>query len=193
MKRTTNDHYAEKAKQMGYPARSIFKLEEILDKHPSLIKVDSKVLDLGAAPGSWSLYLAKKKQVEVIACDLKPLTITHPNITMVQGDFTSDNVINKLKSFGLYSLLVCDAAPSTSGDRDVDCAKSHELVDYAIQLADMCVEVGGHIIVKIFTNGDEKEQINTLKAKYTDVKILKPKAVRKESFETYLIGIKRIV
>ncbi|MCL2520586.1 MAG: RlmE family RNA methyltransferase [Spirochaetaceae bacterium] len=185
-KRNSNDHYAERAKQLGYPARSVFKLEEIMQKN-SFIKKEMTVLDLGAAPGSWSLYLARQG-VKVVALDLKPLTVKHPNITALQGDMFSAELAIQLSKLAPFDVVVSDAAPATSGDRLVDASRSHELAEMAFNLALTYLKPQGSFLVKVFQNGDELELLKQLKANFKEVKVVRPQAVRSESFECYFLA-----
>ncbi len=187
--RASNDFWAEKAKHDGYPARSVYKLEEILTK-TSLITKQALVLDLGAAPGSWSLFLSRVYQARVISCDLKPLQLPQKpkNITMVQGDFFTDEIMAKLQSYAPFAAVVCDAAPSTTGDRLVDCGRSYHLAARSLEMARLLLQPGGGFITKMFAGGDEQELITLAKSYFTSVKIMRPKAVRKESFEFYIVG-----
>ncbi|NIZ18614.1 SAM-dependent methyltransferase [Entomospira culicis] len=191
-RRSSNDFWAEKAKVEGYPARSVYKLEEILAKSGG-IKSDSLVLDLGAAPGSWSFYLVRKHQARVVACDLKPLdskVLANKQIDFIKGDFLREDVSAKIASYGAYDAVVCDAAPATTGDRLVDSARSYRLVEQALGLALAHLVEGGLFIAKIFAGGDEQELIEQAKLHFVDVKTMRPKAVRKESFELYLVASK---
>jgi 23S rRNA (uridine2552-2'-O)-methyltransferase len=185
--RKSNDHFARRAKAMGYPARSVFKLEEILERHP-VVKKGMRLLDLGAAPGSWSLYLAKKREAQVVSADLKPLEVKHEGIIEVRGDIFSEETGRQLAAYGPYDAVVSDAAPATSGDRLVDASRSQELALQALLLAVKYLKKGGFFLVKVFQNGGEQELLDTMKKSFTSVKILKPKAVRSESFEVYFLG-----
>ena len=182
------DHYSELAKKEGYPARSVYKLEEILNK-TRLVKRNSGILDIGAAPGSWSLYLYRKFQARITAIDLQPLTIQpNPKIEFIQGDAFSPEIINMIKEKPLYDGIVSDAAPSTSGNKTIDGAASCELANGVIKLCRDVLKPGGFLIVKIFQCGDEKEQLDEIRANFQTARALKPKASRNESFEVFFIG-----
>lgn len=186
------DHYTLKARKMGYPARSVFKLEEIQKKW-SLIKLGKPVLDVGAAPGSWTLFTLRilGKGGHVTAVDLKPLTIKAPsgsNLHFRQGDvFTPESAVF-LAEGGPYGCMLSDAAPATSGNRLVDTRKSFNLVMRVIDLAEEHLAPGGNLVVKVFQGGDENEIRDRIKALFQKVKTFKPKAVRSESMEIYIIG-----
>ncbi len=187
-KRSQNDHWAALAKKQGYPARSVFKLQEILQKYP-VIKSADKVLDLGAAPGGFSLYLAKKCHSRVVSCDLKPLEVNHPNIIEIQGDFTHEDILQKIDAYAPFAAVLSDAAPATTGSRLTDCARSLALVQQAWSIAQRVLGHGGHFIAKIFEHGDEKEFMMQLGQYFHQVKPVRPKAVRSESMEFYIMAL----
>lgn len=178
---------------MGYPARSVFKLEEI-QKRWSPIKRGSAVLDVGAAPGSWTLYTLKAlgQGTRVTAVDLKPLSITAPKNTtlrFLQGDVFSKEAADFLSEGEPYGCVLSDAAPSTSGNRLVDARKSYDLVMRVIDLAEKWLKPGGNLVVKVFQGGDEGEIRDRIKSLFHEEKTFKPKAVRNESMEIYMLGL----
>ena len=186
------DHYTLKARRMGYPARSVFKLEEIQKKW-TLMKKGKPVLDVGAAPGSWTLYALKTlgKGCRVTAVDLKPLEIKAPpgtKLRFLQSDVFTPESAEYLAEGGPYGCILSDAAPATSGNRLVDSSKSYNLVMRVIDLAEAHLAPGGNLLVKIFQGGDEKEVRDRVKTLFREMKTFKPKAVRSESMETYIIG-----
>jgi len=191
--RSKADHFTLKARKLGYPARSIFKLEEIQTKW-KLMKRGKPVLDVGAAPGSWTLYALKTlgKGCRVTAVDLKPLGIKAPqgtNLRFLQSDVFTPESAAFLAEGGPYGCILSDAAPSTSGNRLVDSRKSWNLVMRVIDLAEEQLASGGNLVVKIFQGGDENEVKDRMKTLFKEVKAFKPKAVRSESMEIYFIGM----
>ncbi len=191
--RSKPDHYTLKARKLGYPARSVFKLEEIQKKW-ALMKKGKPVLDVGAAPGSWTLYALKTlgKGSRVTAVDLKPLGIKAPpgtKLRFLQSDIFTPESAEYLADDGPYGCILSDAAPATSGNRLVDSSKSYKLVMRVIDLAETHLAPGGNLVVKIFQGGDEKEVRDRIKALFSEVKSFRPKAVRSESMETYIIGM----
>lgn len=186
------DYWSRKAFAEGYPARSVYKLEEIVSKF-NLLKRKGKTLDLGAAPGSWTAYLLKKSEGNVVACDLNPLdkTVKSDNLTFIQGDLNDAAVREQICAYGPYDLVVCDAAPPTSGNRTVDTARSEQLVDMAIWYAASALHQGGNFTVKIFQGGGQREALKKMNELFESTKFFKPKACRTASFETYLVGIFR--
>ncbi|HAK46800.1 MAG TPA: 50S rRNA methyltransferase [Spirochaeta sp.] len=191
-KRSELDHYSLRAKKEGYPARSVYKLEELNSKF-KIFKHNSKILDIGAAPGSWTLYCLRKtaKDSLVAAIDLKDLTISKNDARLffVKGDFFEDSSQKQLLEKGPYNAVISDAAPATTGNRTVDSGRSFTLASGIIGIADKMLVKGGNLAIKIFQGGDEKELVGMLADIFETAKIFKPKACRRESFETYIIGL----
>lgn len=188
------DFWSKKAFSEGYPARSVYKLQEI-DQKFRILKKNSSVLDLGSAPGSWTTYLLRNlgEEGKVVSCDLNPLSkdVKGNNLVFFQGDLNDTEILNKIKAQGPYDAVVCDAAPFTTGNRTVDTARSEQLVEMAIWYAQTMLKKGGHFLVKIFQNGDQHQFLKKLRELFESAKGFKPAACRSESFETYLIGISR--
>lgn len=188
------DFWSKKAFSEGYPARSVYKLEEI-DQKFSFIKKNSTVLDLGSAPGSWTTYLLRRMEGsgKVVSCDLNPLssTVRGDNLVFFQGDLNAKEIREKIKAQGPYDLVVCDAAPFTTGNRMVDTARSEGLVEMAIWYAQSMLKQGGKFAVKIFQSGAQGELLKKMREIFESAKGFKPEACRKESFETYLIGLNK--
>ncbi len=186
------DFWSKKAFSEGYPARSVYKLQEIDEKF-GLIKKIYTVLDLGSAPGSWTTFLLKKMEGsgKVVSVDLNPLSsiVKSDNLFFIQGDLNDAGIRNKIKENGPYDLVVCDAAPLTTGNKIVDTGRSEQLVEMAIWYAQHMLKSGGNFVVKIFQNGDQQIFLKKLRETFSTSKGFKPKACRSESFETYLIGI----
>ncbi len=186
------DFWSQKAFKEGYPARSVYKLEEI-DKKFGMLKKSSTVLDLGAAPGSWTCWLLRNlgQNGKVVSVDLNPLSkdVKGDNLIFFQGDLLSEEIRNKITEQGPYDLVVCDAAPLTTGNRAIDTARSRALVEMAIWYAQEQLKTGGNFCVKIFQNGDQQKELMKMKEIFSNAKGFKPQACRTESFETYLIGL----
>ncbi|MBO6218109.1 MULTISPECIES: RlmE family RNA methyltransferase [unclassified Treponema] len=186
------DFWSRKAFSEGYPARSVYKLQEIDEKF-GMIKKNYKVLDLGAAPGSWTTFLLRQMEGsgKVVSCDLNPLSksVKGDNLVFIQGDLQAKEIFDKIKSEGPFDLVVCDAAPLTTGNRVVDTARSSGLVKMAIWYAQTMLKTGGNFAVKIFQNGDQQALLKMMREVFQNAKGFKPQACRSESFETYLIGV----
>ncbi len=186
------DFWSQKAFKEGYPARSVYKLEEI-DRKFGMLKKSTVVLDLGSAPGSWTTWLLRNVSSDgkVVSCDLNPLakTVTAENLVFFQGDLQSEEIREQIKKEGPYDLVVCDAAPLTTGNRTVDTLRSKGLVEMAIWYAQSMLKPGGNFCVKIFQNGDQQKLLMKMREVFSQAKGFKPEACRAESFETYLIGL----
>ena len=188
------DFWSRKAFSEGYPARSVYKLKEIDEKF-GMIKKGYHVLDLGAAPGSWTTFLLRmlNGSGKVVSCDLNPLAkdVKGDNLVFVQGDLNEADIRDAIQKEGPYDLLVCDAAPLTTGNRVVDTARSTGLVKMAVWYAQVMLKSGGNFAVKIFQNGDQQKILAEMRKLFQTAKGFKPEACRSESFETYLIGLNK--
>ncbi len=186
------DFWSRKAFSEGYPARSVYKLKE-MDEKFGLIKPHAKILDLGAAPGSWTVYALRSLAGSglVTAIDLSPLSpdVTGEGLAFYQGDLYAEDIRAKAEARGPYSLVICDAAPATTGNRTVDTARSSGLVELAIYYAERMLQPGGNFVVKVFQGGGEQQHMLALRKIFASARGFKPAACRTESFETYLIGL----
>lgn len=186
-----DDFYTKKAQKEGYPARSVYKLQEIQAKF-NVLKKGSRVLDVGAAPGSWTLYVMKMLGNEgfLSSIDLKPLAveIKNSNFFFVQGDAFDQENIRLLAEKGPYDTVLSDAAPSTTGNKIVDTERSIQLIESIYNTALQVLAPGGSFVFKMFQGGREKELLADMKKHFNSVKILKPQATRQNSFETFVVG-----
>ncbi|MFA5448393.1 MAG: RlmE family RNA methyltransferase [Sphaerochaeta sp.] len=194
-RRDRADSYTLKARAEGYPARSVYKLEE-MQQHFKLIKAADAVLDVGAAPGSWTLYVQRKLlkgRGRIVAVDLNPLSLSpQPDqVTELVGDAFSEEIRQTLIALGPYDVIISDAAPQTSGIRSVDTSRSEALCESVIALAEEQLKVGGNLVVKLFQGGGQAELVSQMRALFERVKPYKPKACRDDSFEVYLVGLGR--
>lgn len=185
----TADRFTREAKKAGYPARSVFKLEEI-DRRLRLIRPGMRVLDLGAAPGSWAMYVAQKigRSGRLLAVDLNPLTVSlAPPAEFVQGDALSlDN--EALTRFAPYDLVLSDMAPKTTGNRLGDQTRSYELFVGALHVAAGVLKTGGSFVGKIFMGEDFPLARAEVKKLFTSERILRPEGTRSVSYEMFLAG-----
>jgi len=183
------DHYSRKAKKEHFPARSVYKLQEIHKKN-GLIKKRDRVLDLGCAPGSWLLYAAELtgNRGKVVGIDLNPLTIQLPtHVSAHVADVFSQKfpaIIGKN-----FNVVLSDMAPVTIGNKRVDAARSFELCRTALSIAQKVLVPGGSFVCKIFQGEDFKPFSDSVKACFKQHKIFKPQSSRKGSKEIYIIGI----
>lgn len=184
------DHLTEKAKSQGYPARSIYKLEEIQKKF-NVIQKGSQILDLGCAPGSWLLYAAKETGPggKVLGIDLKAVEIKLPsNVTAIQDDILrlgNSDVMDQAQGF---DLVMSDMAPATTGRKDVDAARSAELCRMALSAALKNLKTTGNFICKIFQGNEFKAFEKQVKTSFRECRIFKPESCRKQSKEIYIIA-----
>lgn len=183
------DDYTRRAKSQGYPARSVFKLEEI-DRRCKLLKHGQRVLDLGASPGSWTLYAAKKvgSKGSVLAIDLNPLRCELPeHVEFRQGDMYAETQ----KSLGgLFDVVLSDMAPKTTGQREGDMFRSYELVMGGLSLATGTLKPGGHFVAKIFQGAEFEDARNEFRKHFEQVRVIRPKATRDISYEVFLVGLR---
>jgi 23S rRNA (uridine2552-2'-O)-methyltransferase len=192
----TADFYARKAKKEEFAARSVYKLKEIQQKYRLIHKGD-KVLDLGCAPGSWLQYAAEQvgKQGHVLGIDLKEINIALPApVRVICGDVfdLADHKENMAQSIGSgYNLVLSDMAPSTTGHKETDSARSYQLCQVALDIASGALAEGGSFVCKIFQGGDFEEFVRSVRLKFDKTKIFKPQSCRKESKEIYIIGTGR--
>lgn len=185
------DFWSRKAFSEGYPARSVYKLEQINDKF-RIFTNTSSVLDLGAAPGSWTTYVLQFLSENGVCAlvDLKPLDpqIHDTRLHFFQGDMYDKAIFNSVKQLGPFDAVICDAAPATTGNKTVDTSRSVGLVELAIYYATENLKQDGNFVVKIFQDGSQQVLLQKLKTLFKSAKAFKPKASRNSSFETFLVA-----
>ena len=186
------DYWTLKAKAAGYPARSVYKLEE-LEEHFALVRGSRTVLDLGASPGSWSAWLLRRLsgRGKVVAVDLNPLDerVAGEALVFIQGDMTGEAVQGQLLAFAPFDLVLSDAAPLTSGNHVVDTGRSQELFCAALACARRFLKAGGHFCAKVFQGGGQRLLLDEMKAMFAEARVARPKACRPSSREIYLVGL----
>jgi 23S rRNA (uridine2552-2'-O)-methyltransferase len=199
------DHWQQKARKEGYPARSVYKLKEIDEKFGFFrprCSASGRILDIGAAPGSWSLYVLQKmtktRQGFLAAVDLSPLSrefdkglFDGDNFFFIQGDITAAPIYEALLSKGPYGVIISDAAPNTTGNHMVDSARSLELVETVVSCAESVLVIGGNLAVKVFQGSGTDRLLKHMKTLFETAKSFKPQACRGESVETYFVGLGR--
>ena len=185
------DHYSTLAKKENFPARSVYKLKEIQQKY-NLIKKGDRVLDLGCSPGSWLIYAAELtgKKGRVIGVDLKPLSVKIPSSAKV---FTADILSINDEFYELtgknFNVILSDMAPATTGNKSVDAARSFNLCEAALYIAQKILMPGGSFVCKIFQGEDFNKFSDLVKAGFKKSRIFKPQSSRKASKEIYIIGL----
>lgn len=189
--RQRKDQFVKQAQDGGWRSRAVFKLEEI-DKRDQLIRPGQRIVDLGAAPGGWCQYVARKLkgQGTIIGLDLLPIDALD-HVELIQGDFLDDEVLaelaDKVQNKPL-DLVLSDMAPNFSGIRDADLARSYELAELALDFAVKHLGQGGAFLVKVFQGADFESYRDQLRAAFAKVAIRKPGASRAESRELYLLA-----
>ena len=195
-RRDKADFFTKKAHSEGYPARSVYKLEEINSTH-RIIKPGDTVLDVGAAPGSWTLFTHReliKGKGKIVSCDLNPLSLdpVPPTVIEFTGDAFSKEIRAKLVEEGPYDAIISDAAPMTTGNRIVDTSRSEYLAEQVVMLAEEQLKSHGNLVIKIFQGGGEQEILKRMRTIFKKAKAFKPKASRDDSFEIFLIGLDKV-
>jgi len=186
------DRFTREAKKRGFAARSVFKLEEI-DRRVRLFRKGQRVLDLGAAPGSWSQLTAERigPSGKLLAVDLAPLSkVPSPNVAFLAGDVLA-LAPEALASYGPYDVVLSDMAPSTTGTRESDQAKSFELFMRALELAGALLKPGGSFVGKIFMGPDFTAAKRRVKELFETERAIRPEGTRESSFEIFLVGLGR--
>ena len=187
------DHYFKRAKAENYPARSVYKLQE-LDQKFHLLSPGMKVMDLGAAPGSWTLFAAKKvgQGGRVLALDIQTTDQEFPdNVTFLVHDAFEDSpeLLALMEPLLPFDFVMSDMAPRTTGHKFTDQARSLELCERARDVALRRLTVGGNFVAKIFEGPDAKGFQDSLKDHFDKVRGFKPKSSRAESKETFIVGL----
>ena len=193
LERHINDPYVQRARLEGYRARAAFKLLEIDEKH-NILAGAKRIIDLGAAPGSWSQIAAKvtgstDADPRVAAIDfleMDPL----PGVTILQMDFLEPDAPEKLIAAvgGTPNLVISDMAAPTTGHRQTDHLRTMHLCEVAAHFAVEVLAEGGHFLAKTFQGGTERELLNMLKQNFKQVIHVKPGASRAESVEMFLLA-----
>lgn len=193
--RKVRDYYFNKAKKDRYPARSVYKLEEVQQKYRFLHRGDS-VLDLGCYPGSWSLFAAEAVGPKgiVVGVDLQqaeeaPRPESAPIHWLCQ-DIMEPELIPLLRRIRpAFKVLISDLAPKTTGNRWTDSQQSIILVRKTLALAEILLLPNGHYICKVFQGEDFPAFFEEVKARFEMAKVLKPRSSRTESREVFVLGM----
>ena len=182
------DIYVKKSKLEGYRSRAVYKLQEINEKF-KLIKNNALVVDLGAAPGSWSQYISRNfKSSKIISIDLKDIEPIK-NLFHIKGDFTEDDQKIKIQNyFGKkVDLIISDMAVNTTGNKSVDSLVTGELCLEAMNFAVELLNKKGTFISKLFMGASFNEIVALGKKTFSQVDIFKPPSSRKDSKENFII------
>ena len=182
------DTYVRQSKVDGYRARSAYKLIEIDEKF-KIFKGGLTVIDIGAAPGSWSQYASKAvKNGKIISIDLKEMEPIN-NTTQIIGDFTNNETQEQIKNLltDKTDVVMSDMAVNTTGIKNIDSIQTGELCKDAMFFSKDIISKNGFFISKIFMGGSFNEIIQFGKKIFKDVKVFKPKSSRKDSKESFII------
>jgi len=191
-----NDPYVKLAQQHGYRARAAFKLTEILDTE-KLLKKGDVVVDLGAAPGSWSQVARERLRGDdgtmhgrIVALDMLPMDPID-GVTFIQGDFREESVLRQLQETLAgtpVDLVISDMAPNLSGIKAADAARMQHVHELALDFALHCLKPDGALVVKAFHGSGFTQTVELFRQNFRRVVIRKPKASRDKSSETFIVA-----
>ncbi len=191
LQRQANDPYVARAQKDGWRARAVYKLIEI-NERIKFLHDGQVVVDLGAAPGSWSQYIAMTfPRSRVIAMDLLPIKPIS-GVEFYEGDFTTDEALEWLESKiekKHVDIILSDMAPNTTGHQKTDHLRQMTLLEYAWDFAKQTLKPGGVFIAKSFTGGTTDELLKDIKKSFASVHHIKPPASRKDSVEMFIVGL----
>ena len=182
------DIYVRNAKIEGYRSRAVYKLIEINEKF-KIIKNGISITDLGAAPGSWSQYIAKNfKNTKLLSIDLKQMDKID-NVHHIIGDFNDKESKNKIKQYfsSKIDLVISDMAENTTGNKNLDVISTSELCKEAMNFAKEILKENGSFVCKIFMGSTFNEIMKESKIIFNEVKVFKPSSSRKDSKESFII------
>jgi 23S rRNA (uridine2552-2'-O)-methyltransferase len=194
MQEHVNDEFVKRANIEGYRSRAAYKLME-LDDRDKLIRPGMTVVDLGAAPGSWSQVVVErlKNQGRVIGLDLLEMHPL-PGVRFILGDFTEESVLARLEEMlngQPVDLVISDMAPNMSGIGLIDQSRAMYLAELSFEFSRQWLKPGGNFLVKVFIGSGFDELVKSMRPEFEKVFTRKPKASRDRSAETYLIGLGR--
>lgn len=191
-----NDPYVKLAQKEDYRSRAAYKLKEI-DEEVKLLKSGQVIVDLGASPGSWSQYVIRKMgrndgaiRGEVVGIDILPMEAID-GVRFLQGDFREMDVLHQLEAMlegRKADVILSDMAPNLSGIASADAARMEDLLDIALDFAQMHLKPNGALLVKCFNGMGYNDILAKFRAQFQSVVSKKPKASRNQSSEIYLLG-----
>ena len=182
------DIYVKQSKLEGYRSRAVYKLKEINEKF-KILKNGISVLDLGAAPGSWSQFISKNfKNSKIVSIDLNEMEKIE-NIYQIKGDFTDELLQKKIFNYfgGKIDSIVSDMAVNTTGNKNLDAIVTGELTIEALNFSTNMLKKQGNFVSKIFMGSSFNEIVSNAKKKFKEVNVFKPPASRKDSKESFII------
>lgn len=191
MREHFDDEFVKLSQKEGYRSRAVYKVKEI-DDRDKLIKPGSVVIDLGAAPGGWAQYVARKLKGKgrILALDILPMEALD-GVEFIQGDFLEEAVFNQLlEQLGedRPDLVISDMAPNMSGMHAVDIPRAMYMAELALDLAQQVLKPGGGLLVKVFQGEGFDGYMDSLKQHFSRLVMRKPKASRNRSREIYALA-----
>ena len=196
LQRQASDPYVARAQKDGYRARAAYKLIEMNERF-RFLRDGQVVVDLGAAPGSWSQYIARTfPKSKIFAMDLLEISPI-VGVETYQGDFTSDEALQWLveklnlseNTVGTADVVVSDMAPNTVGHKKTDHIRQMVLLEYALDFALRALKVGGTFVCKSFTGGTTNDLLKQIKQNFKTVHHIKPPSSRKDSVEMFIVAM----
>ena len=182
-----SDTVHRRAAREGYRSRAAYKLLEIQDRY-RVVRRGDKVIDLGAAPGSWLQVLSALTGGTILGVDLQPVPDL-PGVVTITGDFTDPAVQEQILAIlPEASVIVSDAAPRLSGNRSLDQARAVGIGEDALALACRALKAGGNLVVKSFQGEDFDGLLAKVRKRFRSVHVYRPRVTRKGSRECYIIG-----
>ena len=182
------DIYVKQSKLEGYRSRAVYKLKEINEKF-KILKNGISILDLGAAPGSWSQFISRNfKNSKIVSIDLNEMEKIE-NIYQIKGDFTDEFQQKKIFNHfeGKIDSIVSDMAVNTTGNKNLDAIVTGELTIEALNFSTITLKKQGNFVSKIFMGSSFNEIVTNAKKKFKEVNVFKPPASRKDSKESFII------
>jgi 23S rRNA (uridine2552-2'-O)-methyltransferase len=207
VERHISDPYVHLARKDGYLSRAAYKLIEMQERF-RIIKCANIVLDLGAAPGSWSQIVSKivaPKNGLVVSVDLLPMKAQYDACTFIQGDCKDEETIRQIastvsdfhkeqlgKDAEFVNVILSDMSPNMSGCKSTDHFRCMLLCDQVISISNKVLIKGGSIVMKFLQGPEQKDFLQDLKSRFQKVKLCKPEASRVESYEVYIVALGKI-
>lgn len=187
-----HDVFHRRARKEGFAARSVFKLEEIDQKH-RVLKPGARVLDLGCRPGSWLQYAAKivGPHGALVGIDRSPLEIAIDDARILVGDVFTTTPATFLGELAAFDVVLSDMAPDTTGVRAMDQARSEGLFERALELAEELLAPTGNFVGKLFQGPDFQHLLARARKNFSEVRTVKPHGSRQESIEQYVVALGR--
>lgn len=195
MQRWRRDPWVQQARREASRSRAVYKLQEI-DRRDQLLRPGQVVIDLGAAPGSWTRYARRRlgNSGRLLAVDRTPMKAV-PGVSCIEGDFSLPAVRAQCREWlsdQQADLVLCDIAPNMSGVRGVDQARSMALVNCATEFSCQVLRPGGALLVKVFAGDGLAEYTDRLQQAFSRVDTRKPRASRSGSRELYVLARRRL-